>query len=433
MNYVHCGRDAPYDATPTEPQRLWSDPEPQPGLINFPLIEDNPRMWHRTPLTKHAGLTEFFRPLEVDTGWESYPRHEEVVQSGRIWWSQYAGNPGSVTALRMEAAKRAYNYLFDPATFTLPRDIFTTNPPQGHIDLSDRKALVRTGKPHSEDLIDFIRSRGSARCNLPRGFLQDSDSATGLPPCFNRRPGEGLEDVAGIWLAFEDRKKFENGVYRRPRGVRTGAGQVPPVPQGIWDDPPVIPVFGDWDYPRQKWNWDAYLACLRDREQMLGPAAEYRAEFVFDPQAWQHNRTITRTGVQTWQVYSPYDIGRRQYTVGPQYYSMPNTAPPGPSTQAYAPAQPGTVPHNLRQPQNSMSWSQITAQVKTGKQAQSGKQPHRYGQTGSVPGVKNMGLQNAFAVSKVPALGKRARFSDEDHFGEMDAAESARLAKSIRV
>jgi len=226
-------------------------------------------MWHRDQFgvecltgtfpIRSEPITQHFNNRKINTAWDFYVRHEEVVRVGREKWTRVRN---SSRVEHHEAAFRAaYQDLFDPTKFSLPEDIFTSALPQSHVDLSSLKAVVRTGKSHSEDLLDFVRSARSRRTRPPRGFLIQPGQIGSLPRWFDRRPGDSLEESEGILGAFSDRRDQLNQVQRRPPGTTHSFGQQRPL-RGTWGDIDVTVRRGHWNYEHEqhllndnKWNF----------------------------------------------------------------------------------------------------------------------------------------------------------------------------------
>lgn len=449
---------ARYEAPPSIPQRLRPDQIPTETPLIVPVIEDNPRMWHRDQFgvecltgtfpIRSEPITQHFNNRKINTAWDFYVRHEEVIRVGREKWTRVRN---SSRVEHHEAAFRAaYQDLFDPTKFSLPEDIFTSALPQSHVDLSSLKAVVRTGKSHSEDLLDFVRSARSRRTRPPRGFLIQPGQIGSLPRWFDRRPGDSLEESEGILGAFSDRHDQLNQVQRRPPGTTHSFGQQRPL-RGTWGDIDVTVRRGHWNYEHEQQELRAALEADLQREVTDGPLSEYQEENLFDTEGRQHNRNITSQGVENWQVYSQYDIanprseGRTPFRMLSRLRNLLNdnkwnfsepavaqtgTAQPNPGAQAPAPAQGGGDGPTTAQP--SGAGAAPAANTQGANQGQ-GNNGNGGDGAGVAQGVKSQGLQNAFAVWKMPTSRKRTRFSGEYQYKHEKGKDGTRTAKLVKV
>ncbi|KAI9881249.1 MAG: hypothetical protein M1830_005535 [Pleopsidium flavum] len=454
--FLSGGKEDPtrYLAPPSIPQRLLPR---QVSTGNFPLIEDNPRLWRRDQfrlqLIARANpfglepIDNHFANRDIDTAWDFYVRHEEVVRIGREKFTQTRQN--SRAERRSAAFRAAYEDIFDPTRFSLPEDIFTSGLPQGHVDLSSLKALVRTGKSHSDDLVDFIRSVRSRSTIPPRGFLIQPGQNEGLPPRFHRRAGDSLADSHEIWEALHYRATHRNHLQRRPSGTGHSFGQERPVQNEFGEEATAAP--GNWDYDRQQQALRGIMEADRQREGMEGVPSEYHEENLFDPEGRQHNHNITSQGVENWQVYSKYDIATPQseglipvsrlsrfqdllndnnWDVSKLAVAHSGTTQLNPATQAGEPAQGSSGGKTAVPPSAAGTASAADTQGSNQGQGSTGNGGNG---TGIAQGVQNLGLRNAFAIWKKPTSHKRTRFSDEYQYKHQKGEDGTRTSKIVKV
>jgi len=421
------------------------------STLQLPQIEDNPRLWRRARLTSEMDIASKFETSAINTAWNSYVRHEEVANCARERWRDTTGASREIR--RENAIRNAYLDVFDPTEFSLPETIFTSPVPTGHQDCADKRAIVRTGKGHDDDLLDFIRSRRSRKTLPPRGFLAEPDSELSLPSRWECVAGETLRKHPQLAAAFSLRNELRPGtaIFRRP-GVR-----------GYFKKPRstiarVVGAWGDTDEAVQDWDQGRIRQEAADRQAKAdqmdaeeGPPAEYRPELIFDPDGRQHNRNITGHGILKSQVYSPWDVAR-----------LPN---------------PGRLPDNLMQQLrvllNTKEWNEDEEDVDPGedpqpsvrrvkggrgggyrsqrgsKQNQSsgkwgrrGRQRGRGGGNGGNRGgavaeltrsLGDTGLRNSFAAWEKQTLGKRVRFGGVEDGEDAEGKGDSRMTKSVKV
>lgn len=296
-------------ATPAMPQRLVG--ENRTGLT-FPQIEDNPRLWRRARLTNDMAMTSGYQTLAVNTAWNTYVRHEEVADCVRKRWSETTPYPENDMRW-VNTVRDAYLDIFDPTEYSLPEHLFTLDVPPNHEDCASKRAIVRTGKAHDDDFLDFIRSRRSRKTLPPRGFLAGPDSDLSLPHRYNRRAGQSLTKHMEIAAAFKTRNELKPGetlprrqgtpgYIRKPRQTINRSTEA-------WDKP--AQAIGAWDDESRVRKEAAYRDAEIDRINFEeGPPAEYRPDLIFDADGRQHNLNIMKPGILKSQVYSPWDVAR---------------------------------------------------------------------------------------------------------------------------
>ncbi len=436
---------------PATPQRLV---RPTSSTLEVPQIEDNPRLWRRARLTHGMDIASGYETSAINTAWNTYVRHEEVASCIRERWCE-TNRWQRVERRRENAERYAYLDVLDPTEFSLPGSIFAKEAPTGHQDCANKRAIVRTGKPHVADLMDFIRSRKSRKTLPPRGFLALPDSGVSLPPRFGRQAGQSLDNHAHIAAAFKVRNEVKRGdalprregfpgYYHKPRpSVTTTVGR--------WGN--TADAGPAWDQDRIKREAADRRAKADEKDAIEGPPAEYRPSFIFDPDGRQHNLNITAPGSLISQVYSPWDVAR----------------PPDPNQM------PDNLLQRLRVLLNTKEWNPDEEDVDRGDRIRRKhghwsrrrgrgrgrgvkSQPSRSGGRGrggqSQPSwdqgrdgdggpqgavaditrnLTNTSLQNSFAAWKKQTLGKRVRFGGMEDGDYTDRKGDLNMAKSVKV
>lgn len=431
------------------------------------------------------GIAGNYETCAINTAWHTYVRHEEVADCARERFEQARGG-GSIEECRLTAMRSAYLDVFDPTEYALPEQIFTLEMPTDHEDCANKRAIVRTGKAHDDDLIDFIRSRLSRKTLPPRGFLAPRGTALALPSEYNRLAGQSLRNSGPIGTAFELHYNLPRGqtLWRRD-DVQSFYNQ--PRPTIVGNNDSEVP---SWDRVRAEWEIAQRQAEADRVDTERGLPAEYRPDLVFDPDGRQHNLNIMAPDSLASQFYSPCDIARPQNPRVPKniltrlrmllnpnrFKGGENDEGPGQrrgrlaedeggsevSTDEYLKQAAGGIEGSHRergesqrgrgegnQSQDEGSQGQDEGNGVHGKIDPRRRRGPNRGRS-SAPGqsrghdprvaipdlarrFKKSRLQNALAAWEKPTLGKRVRFDDVED-GKQEVSEGhSRIRKSVRV